>query len=435
MNEHPAGGTTGHEPGSGSGWHSPVPPDHPASGLLSGEAVRTHCAVVTEFVASGESELFTWHPDRVHAIADYVAATIRRRYPDLQVPYHSRWRHFESGGPGQEAINRWQILCERAGMSGADHCAERARIGIDLVIPSVLLDAGAGPDWRYRDPASDMMLTRSEGLGVASFDLFARGGFSAESGDPLRADAERLARIDASTIATAFQVAQHNPLVGLEGRAGLLRRLGEVMQATPAVFGTPARLGNLFDYLSAHAKDNRIEAGFVLRTLLVALGPVWPGRVQIDGVSLGDCWRHPAAPQGLVPFHKLTQWLTYSLLEPLEDGGLVVVGLDALTGLPEYRNGGLLYDFELTVPRDREFASRTHTVDEPEIVEWRALTVTGLDLVADAVRQALGLKEADFPLARVLEGGTWAAGRRIAAQRRPPGGPPPFAIQSDGTVF
>ncbi len=435
MNEHPAGGSIGNEPGTGSGWHSPVPVDHPASALLSGEAVRTRCAVVTEFVASGESELFTWHPDRIHAIADYVAATIRRRYPDLRVPYHSRWRHFESGGPGQESINRWQILCERAGMSGADHCAERARIGIDLVIPSVLLDAGAGPDWRYRDPASDMMLTRSEGLGVASFDLFARGGFSAESGDPLRADAERLARIDASTIATAFQVAQHNPLVGLEGRAGLLRRLGEVMQATPAVFGTPARLGNLFDYLAAHATDNRIEAAFVLRTLLVALGPVWPGRVQMAGVSLGDCWRHPAAPDGLVPFHKLTQWLTYSLLEPLEDGGLVVVGLDALTGLPEYRNGGLLYDFELTVPRDREFASRAHTVDEPEIVEWRALTVTGLDLVADAVRQALGLKAEDFPLARVLEGGTWAAGRRIAAQRRPPGGPPPFEIQSDGTVF
>ncbi|GMG93645.1 URC4/urg3 family protein [Cupriavidus metallidurans] len=435
MTEFPEGGRAGRDDGLGSGWHSPVPPDHPAAALLSAEAVRTRCAVVTDFVASGESELFTWHPDRVHAIADYVAATIRRRYPTLQVPYHSRWRHFESGGPGQATINRWQILCERAGMSGPEHREERARIGIDLVIPSVLLDAGAGPDWRYRDAASDMMLTRSEGLGVASFDLFARGGFSAGQGDPLRSDADRLCRIDASTIASAFQVAQHNPLVGLEGRAGLLRRLGEVMQDTPAVFGSPARLGNLYDYLASHAREGRIEASFVLRTLLVALGPVWPGRLQIQGISLGDCWRHPAAPEGMVPFHKLTQWLTYSLLEPLEDAGLTVTGLDALTGLPEYRNGGLLYDFELMVPRDATFASRAHAVDEPEIVEWRALTVTGLDLIADGVRQALGLSEADFPLARVLEGGTWAAGRRVAAQRRPPGGPPPFAIQSDGTVF
>ncbi|WP_454753282.1 URC4/urg3 family protein [Cupriavidus necator] len=423
----------GEEMRPGAGWLSPVPEGHPASALLCAEAVRTHCAAVTEHVASGASALFTWHPDRVHAIADYVASTIRQRYPDLQVPYHSRWRHFESGGIEQRA-DRWQVLCERAGLSGPDHREERARIGIDLVIPSVLLDAGAGPDWRYRDPSSDLVLTRSEGLGVASFVLFARGGFSAAPGDPLRADAERLQRIDADSIAHAFQVAQHNPLVGLEGRAGLLRQLGEVMEATPALFGRPARLGNLFDYLKAHAVNERLDASFLLRTLLVGLGPVWPGRICIEGVSLGDCWRHPAAPGGLVPFHKLTQWLTYSLLEPLEDAGLTVTGLDALTGLPEYRNGGLLYDFELMVPRDPNFAAEPHAVDEPVIVEWRALTVTGLDLVADGVREALGLAEADFPLARVLEGGTWAAGRRIAAKRRP-GGPPPFSIISDGTVF
>jgi len=419
--------------GRGGGWHSPVPAEHPAAALLCAEAVRTHCAAVTEHVASDQSALFTWHPDRVHAIADYVASTIRKRYPDLQVPYHSRWRHFESGGSDQR-LDRWQILCERAALSGPEHREARARIGIDLVIPSVLLDAGAGPDWRYRDAVSDLSLTRSEGLGVASFDLFARGGFSAEPGDPLRADAGRLMRIDASTIATAFQVAQHNPLVGLEGRAGLLRKLGEVMQATPAVFGSPARLGNLFDYLKAHAVNECIDASFVLKTLLVALGPVWPGRINIDGISLGDCWRHPAAPGGLVPFHKLTQWLTYSLLEPLEDGGLTVTGLDALTGLPEYRNGGLLFDLGLMVPRDPAFTEVPHAVDEPVIVEWRALTVTGLDLVADGVREALGRSEADFPLARVLEGGTWAAGRRIAASRRK-GGVPPFCIISDGTVF
>ena len=135
-----------------------------------------------------------------------------------------------------------------------------------------------------------------------------------------------------------------------------------------------------------------------------------------------------------MPFHKLTQWLTYSLLEPLEDAGLVVTGLEALTGLPEYRNGGLLFDFELMVPRDPAFAEVAHEVQEPVIVEWRALTVTGLDLVADGVRQALGLSEADFPLARVLEGGTWAAGRRIAAKRRP-GGPPPTADAASRRSF
>jgi hypothetical protein len=51
-----------------------------------------------------------------------------------------------------------------------------------------------------------------------------------------------------------------------------------------------------------------------------------------------------------------------------------------------------------------------------------------------AVREALGKSAAEFPLAKVLEGGTWAAGRRMAAEKRPGGGPP-LAIESDGTVF
>ena len=135
-----------------------------------------------------------------------------------------------------------------------------------------------------------------------------------------------------------------------------------------------------------------------------------------------------------MPFHKLTQWLTYSLLEPLEEAGLVVTGLGALTGLPEYRNGGLLLDLGLLAPRDPALMERPLTVDSLPVVEWRAVTVIALDRIAEAVRQQLMKSEAEFPLARVLEGGTWAAGRRIAAERRT-GGMPPMQIESDGTVF
>ena len=136
----------------------------------------------------------------------------------------------------------------------------------------------------------------------------------------------------------------------------------------------------------------------------------------------------------MLPFHKLTQWLTYSLLEPLELAGLEVTGLDALTGLPEYRNGGLLLDFGIIRPRNPEFWRTRWRVDATAIVEWRALTVSTLDELAERVRAELGVDTAAFPLARVLQGGTWSAGRRIAAQRRE-GGPPPIDIVSDGTVF
>ena len=68
------------------------------------------------------------------------------------------------------------------------------------------------------------------------------------------------------------------------------------------------------------------------------------------------------------------------------------------------------------------------------VVGWRALTVALLDQIAPLVRERLGLTAEEFPLACVLEGGTWAAGRRLAREKRPDGGPP-IAVASDGTVF
>ena len=398
-----------------------------AARLLTAPAIREHCGEVAAMIEAGESAHFRWHAQRLAPTAQFVAGVIRERYPDLRVPYHSRWRHFEAQG-----VDRWKALAGRHGLAGDRDARARARI--DLVIPSVLLDAGAGPDWRYREPGGGEPVARSEGLAIASLAMFARGAWSADPAAPLRSDAEALARVTAAEVARDFQVAADNPLAGLEGRAALLARLGEAARARPAVFGTPARLGNLLDHWRAQAPGGRIEAAAILATLLDVLGPVWPGRHALGGRPLGDCWPHPAARGGLVPFHKLSQWLAYSLLEPLEDAGLEVTGLDVLTGLPEYRNGGLLLDMAVLEPRDPTLPSRALHVDDPLVVEWRAATVVGLDRLAPLVREALGVTPAAFPLARILEGGTWAAGRRIAAAKRRGGGPP-LAIASDGTVF
>ena len=134
-----------------------------------------------------------------------------------------------------------------------------------------------------------------------------------------------------------------------------------------------------------------------------------------------------------MPFHKLSQWLTYSLLEPFEWAGISVSGLSELTGLPEYRNGGLLLDAGVIVPKDPALVDRTWQVGDEFIVEWRALTVALLDELAPRVRKILGKTEAEMPLACVLEGGTWAAGRMLAQQLR--GGLPPINLASDATVF
>jgi hypothetical protein len=135
-----------------------------------------------------------------------------------------------------------------------------------------------------------------------------------------------------------------------------------------------------------------------------------------------------------VPLHKLSQWLAYSLIEPLQWAGFTVTDIDGLTGLAEYRNGGLFIDCGVLVLRDTADAARPHDVADPLVVEWRALTVALLDRLAQLLRSRLGLDEQSLPLAKVLEGGTWAAGRLIAKEKRADGSPP-LNIVSDGTVF
>ena len=136
---------------------------------------------------------------------------------------------------------------------------------------------------------------------------------------------------------------------------------------------------------------------------------------------------------GWVPFHKLSQWLAYSLLEPFDWAGIPVQESDALTALPEYRNGGLLIDTGVPRLLDPRSAARPQPVDGELVVEWRALTVALVDELADRVRARLSASAEALPLAAVLEGGTWAAGREMAFELR--GGEPPLAIASDGTVF
>jgi hypothetical protein len=402
--------------------------------LLQAPAVRRHSQAIMALAQEGRARHFTWHPERMALVSAYVCGVIRDRYPDLKVPYHSRWRHFEAGG-----VDRWAALAQAEGLDAPSARLERARARVDLAVVSVLLDAGAGPAWSYKDLPTQQTLVRSEGLGVASLRWWASGALSADPHHPLRADAQGLERVLTADLGLAFQVSDDNPLVGLDGRANLLRQLALALKARPDVFGRPdapdlLRPGHLVDTLIRLSPTGQVQASQVLSLLLQTLGHIWPSRHQLNGVPLGDCWPHPDAPLGWLPFHKLSQWMTYSLLEPLEDAGLTVVGLDELTGLPEYRNGGLLLDLGLLQARDRSFHTTRWTADAEPIVEWRALTVAALDHLAEAVRGELGLSPAAFPLARVLEGGSWAAGRQIAQAKRP-GGVPPVHIDSDGTVF
>ena len=402
--------------------------------LFNTSTTRSRAAILLVLARAGQSKYFIVHDEALPSVASLVAQTTRSRYPDLKIPYHSRWRHFEAGG-----IHRRAWLDEIT--PGA---SKHAVTLIDLVVVSVLLDAGAGADWHYKEERTGRVHARSEGLGVASFHAFCTGLFSSDPTQPLRVDAVGLQRLTAAQLAQAFQVTQRNPLVGLEGRVNLLRRLGQALAEQPEVFAEPARVGNLYTFMALAGKEpaqpttNSIAAHDILALLLKTLSRIWPSGSVFAGQAIGDCWPHSALGQssstdGWIPFHKLSQWLTYSLLEPFEWSGVKVTGLDRLTGLPEYRNGGLVLDGGVLSLKNPEAAKVAHHASEEFIVEWRALTVALLDELAPLVRLQLGLTETQMPLACVLEGGTWAAGRVLAQQLR--GGTPPLPINSDGTIF
>jgi hypothetical protein len=403
--------------------------------LRTTAAVRDRAKQLLSRARQGESSWFIVDEGFFDSAAQEVVAATRRRYPKLHIPLHSRWRHFEAGGVNRKAeLDRLLAHMPRA---------FRGQAMIDLAFVSVLLDAGAGPQWKYVEPATGQIFTRSEGLAVASFHAFVAGLFSSDKDHPLQADSEGLRGLVTDHLASAFQVSEANPMVGLQERAVLLRTLGEAMSEQPEAFGEDGRPSGLFHHIVVPLGPDvpptaDVTAHDILSEILMTLSGIWPSANSIETVPLGDCWRHSAVrgvglSDGWMPFHKLSQWLTYSLLEPFEWSGVKVHKPDELTALPEYRNGGLLIDSGLLRLRDESAAQQMWQPGDEIVVEWRAMTVALMDELARAVRQQLGLSEAQLPLARVLEGGTWAAGRDLAQRHR--GGLPPLQVASDGTVF
>jgi len=411
------------------------------SPLMQTVSIRRRCEAITRWIEEGRSAWWQIDRRRLPIAATEIISLMLTRFPDLQVPFHSRWRHFEAKG-----IDRAAILNQRlAALGHAPNSLDALRSRIDLCVISVLLDAGSGPTWKFVD-AAGITHQRSEGLGVASFEAFIRGDFSSESSKRLMADARTLARMPRESLAAIFQHSPVNALEGLDGRLSLINRLGDQLEQRGL-----SRVSDLYAEMLAPHDDQGItrsakapspSAAALLEVTITALANVWLKASTAPDGARGDLWPHPAAhdaqsgqdlARGWVPFHKLSQWLCYSLIEPFRDAGMVVTDLEALTGLPEYRNGGLLIDTGVITLRDPSQAKLTWTPADPLIIEWRALTVTLLDAIAEEVRRQLNRDATSLPLACILEGGSWAAGRHLAERLR--GGRPPLEVDTAGSVF
>ncbi|TFK21004.1 DUF1688-domain-containing protein [Coprinopsis marcescibilis] len=435
-----------------------VPLAQTAEYLRTLPAIRERCSRVHHLATQGKLQYFDYHPEKEDAAIDLCIGIMKDKYKsadggvDVQkIPPHGRWRHLDAGSP--RVVN---LLSQWSQEPNAIDQTERARRTIDLFLVSVLLDAGAGNVWKYDEKETSQSFARSEGLGVASFRMFESGFFSSVEGQPFQVDAQGLLKVTPQRVADAMQVSEQNPMVGVDGRANLLSSLGTALKANPEFFGKDGRPGNIVDFLAGRTKTDsgvvQLPLPALWHVMIQGLSPIWPSRLTLASIPMGDVWPCPAlraANEGphqeaddLVPFHKLTQWLTYSLVEVIETVlRWKVVGMEDMTGLPEYRNGGLLVDLGVltlkpnALPTDPKSGLPYAEASHPAIVEWRALTVIELDRLAAGIRKKLDLTVDQLSLAQILESATWNGGRHIAKQKRPETGGPPIEIQSDGTVF
>jgi hypothetical protein len=406
--------------------------------LLSAAAVRQRCFKIGEIAMNGNANWFAINEPRFSRCVSLVKESCLKNYPDLNIPMHSRWRHFAVNGK-----NLWQHYTSEFSGSKLD----LARSAVDLVFLSVLLDAGAGNTWKYRDPVTGNQLSRSEGLAAASIDLFFNHSARYEGDKGWILDIDSLEKISRGKLGVVFQSSTENPLLGITGRAELLARLTSALNLPENISAGYSRPGSIIDECLAISSRSiflkkQIDITTILDIVLKRFSSIWPQGYTIDGdppLHLGDCGYHSAletddVTSGIIPFHKLSQWLTYSLVEPLQWAGISVTNLDGLTGLPEYRNGGLLIDTGLLTPHDMELMVSKLSPESEAIVEWRALTVFMVDRIAVELRKSLKLSAKRLPLGSVLQGGTWAAGRELALRLRKDGSPP-LNISTDGTIF
>lgn len=399
--------------------------------LRSPMTIRQRSEQLFKCALEQKSSYYKLALEHMDSCAAMIKQMIATKYPTFDIPFHSRWRHFEAGGKSRLALLKQHPNFPTTSI-------EQGRNFFELTIVSVLLDAGAGSKWHYKETPDSPTLGRSEGLAVASFDMYQQGLFSHDGS--LTVTTEGLKTLSMTTLSKAMQVSTANPLVGLEGRFKLIQQLAHVIENEPMFFENTNRLGKFYDYVINHcAQDTRIDAANVLAAVLRCFASIWPGRIAIEGTNLGDVWKHSAIQgegltNGLIPFHKLSQWLTYSLLEPLQWSGYHIVNLDQLTGLAEYRNGGLFIDSGVIEVIDPSLLEIPQAPANESIVEWRALTICLLDKLWGQLLQEYQMTKATFPLVKLLEAGTWQAGRALAYQRRLDGSPP-INIKSDGTVF
>lgn len=389
-------------------------------------SIRRAARALFNLAQLGELEHFELHA----ATLDTLVKDMTRGLEPAQVAPHTQWRNFEQDGIQRIAAFNKQLS---SSLSTPMDCAQ-ARL--DLLFLNEALETGGNGTWRYYDALSDRTLTRTEALATATLRLLQNGFFSAYPEAPFRVDAIRLRQITESQLATSLQISNENQILGgVEAKLARLSTLANYLENTPEFKDrSGSRPGNILNFFRPRA-DMALEPLFTF--LAQSLTSIWPGNTH-NGRAIGDAWHHSALKsdsvlQGIVPIHRITQWLHYAIAPALSESGLHSFPTTDLSGLPGYRNTGLLIDSGIIQPRSQDLLSREHLLGDEPIVELRCLTIGVMGRALESIHQQLSLDHDTFPMAK-LNGLFWHAGRAKASGLRP-GGSPPFSVRDQGVPF
>lgn len=455
---------------------SPAPADLLAA-LRDPATLRLRCAAVTRAVESGDSGWFTLDRARLPEAAARVAERLQRRAPGPDLPPPGEGIPRATG----TSVRRADLVARLESLAGE----EQVRARIDLAVLCALMDTDAGAAWRYvealgpgrlalpvQQASRDELLAlldqaasgrarpaetaaappgdpqapacaQAEGLAVACERAFVAGAFSAEPAQPCRVDASVLRTLDAAAVRAMFQAGPSNPLLGPEGRAGVLARLGQTLQALHDSEGLAPRPSAVLELLTDGFSRAEVDAHVLLQALLRRFAPVWHTGPTVCGQPAGDVWPHrwagAACGKGSdpltarwVPFHRPGHRLCLALVEPLQQAGVRVTNLEALAGLPELHHGALLLDSGVVVPRAPADLQRVWTLGDEFVVEWRALTVSLLEALAGQVREALGLDATRLPMTALLAALTETDPAQDGGQKA---GESPVRVRGDGVLI
>jgi GTP cyclohydrolase II len=360
--------------------------------------VRESCQEVYNYVKNNKSKYFKINEDKLESGSEYIANYTKNKYPNLNINYHSRLSHIENW---ENEILKWD--CD---------ITEKIKRMIDLTFISVFLDAGAGNKWTYIKDGKKY--NRSEGLAMAAFDMFNNGVFSSDSALPTRVNSHKLKNLSRDDLINGFQLTKKNYLIGLDGRLDLLKNFGKILDKNKKYFGKEiARPGNIIDHLGTNQIDFNELSNIIFNF----------SELTQDVHIHTDLKMY-------IPYHKLLQWLLYSLIDLFMKFRINVINTETLTALPEYRNGGMIIDLGIIEIKDKTLFNKKHDINSDLIIEWRCLTVILIDIIKEKVNIILN---SNLHLGQLLESGTWKIGRELAKKNR--NGLSPFTILSNGTVM